>query len=100
MGLDAAPGWQRRETFETTLSALGAGFVGLGVGLLLGLQVPALGWTLLLGGVATHSVGMVYLHRRRQGHGADQPKWLEWLYWTCWAVLLVVIALVSWLAFR
>lgn len=97
--MESGPPWQRRETIETTLSALGAAFVGLGAGLLLDLDLPALAWGLLVGGVATHAIGMRYLHQRRQGHVDQQPKWLEVLYWVCWAVLILVIGLLAWLAF-
>ena len=98
--MEAGPAWQRRETFETTLSAFGAGFVGLGVGLVLGLQSMLIGWPLLVGGILMHSTGMVFLHRRRQGHGDEQPPWLEYAYWSCWGVLVLVIGLVAWLAVR
>jgi hypothetical protein len=33
--METGPAWARRETIETTISAFGAGFVGLGVGLVL-----------------------------------------------------------------
>lgn len=98
--MESGPGWQRRETIETTLSAFGAGFAGLGIGLVLGIQSAATGWPLLVGGIAMHSLGMVFLHRRRSGHGDQQPAWLEYAYWLCWAVLVIVIALVAWLALR
>jgi uncharacterized membrane protein len=98
--MEAGPAWTRRETIETTLSAFGAGFVGLGVGLVLGIRSPGFGWPILLGGLLAHALGMVYLHRRRQGHGDEQPRWLEYAYWVCWAVLFVVVALVAWLALR
>ena len=98
--MESGPAWARRETIETTLSAFGAGFAGLGIGLVLGIRHSALGWTLLLAGIAAHSLGMVFLHRRRQGHGDEQPKWLEYAYWACWAVLVLVIGLVLWLALR
>lgn len=98
--MESGPAWARRETIETTLSAFGAGFVGLGVGLVLGIQHRSIGWTLFVGGLVAHSVGMVFLHRRRQGHGDQQPKWLEYAYWACWGVLALVIGIVTWLALR
>lgn len=96
--MEAGPAWQRRETIETSLSAFGAGFAGLGVGLVLGIQSAAFGWPILLVGIVMHSLGMVFLHRRRAGHGDKQPAWLEYAYWLCWAVLLLVIGAVLWLA--
>ena len=98
--MESGPAWARRETIETTMSAFGAGFVGLGVGLILGIEQAVIGWTLLAGGIVAHSLGMVFLHRRRQGHGDQQPRWLEIAYWLCWIVLFVVIGLVLWLALR
>lgn len=96
--MESGPGWTRRETIETSLSAFGAGFLGLGVGLVLGVQALVLGWTLLSVGLGAHALGMVFLHRRRQGLGDAQPRWLEAAYWVCWIVLFAVIGLVLWLA--
>lgn len=98
--MESGPAWGRRETIETTLSAFGAGFAGLGVGLVLGVQSAMLGWILLGGGILAHGVGMVFLHRRRQGHGDAQPAWLEYAYWLCWGILVLVVGLVAWLAVR
>ena len=98
--MEAGPAWTRRETLETSLSAFGAGFAGLGVGLVLGVKSAAFGWPILLAGILAHGVGMAYLHRRRQGHGDGQPAWLAYAYWACWAALALVIGLVAWLALR
>lgn len=98
--MESGPGWARRETIETTLSAFGAGFIGIGVGLLLGIKATGFGWPILLAGILTHSVGMMSLHRRRKGHGDEQPKWMEYAYWVCWGVLALIIGLVAWLAMR
>lgn len=98
--MESGPAWTRRETVETTLSAFGAGFIGIGVGLVLGLRDAAVGWTLFGVGLVAHALGMLYLHRRRQGHGDEQPRWLEAAYWACWVVLVGVIVLVAWLALR
>ena len=78
--MESGPAWTRRETVETTLSAFGAGFIGIGAGLVLGVQSTALGWPILVAGLLAHALGMAYLHRRRQGHGDEQPKWLEAAY--------------------
>ena len=98
--MESGPAWTRRETIETTLSAFGAGFIGLGVGLVLGIQQPTYGWPILLVGIVTHSLGMMYLHKRRKGHGDEQPAWLEYAYWLCWAILVLILGLVAWLALR
>lgn len=96
--MESGPAWARRETIETTLSAFGAGFIGLGVGLVLGIKSLTYGWPILGVGLVAHALGMVYLHRRRAGHGDEQPKWLEYAYWACWVFLVVIIGLVLWLA--
>lgn len=98
--MESGPAWTRRETVETSLSAFGAGFIGLGVGLVLGVRSPAVGWPVLVAGLAAHALGMAYLHRRRQGHGDRQPRWLEAAYWACWAFLLLAAGAVAWLALR
>ena len=94
--LDAA--WVRRIRVQTSLSAFGAGFVGLGAGLLVGRAMPALGLLLLGGGLLAHGVGMVGLHWTFGGH--DRPRlwwWLEGAYWACWMVLLAVVGYLVWL---
>ncbi|MEK6975123.1 MAG: hypothetical protein AABY18_02125 [Candidatus Thermoplasmatota archaeon] len=72
--METGPAWSRRETIETTISAFGAGFVGLGVGLVLGIKSARFGWPILLGGIVLHALGMVHLHRRRQGHGNEAAE--------------------------
>lgn len=98
--VEDGPAWTRREAIETGRSAFGAGFAGLGVGLVLGVRSAAFGWPILLAGILAHGLGMVHLHRRRQGRGDEQPAWLAYAYWACWAVLALAIGLVGWLALR
>lgn len=95
---DAA--WRKQASVETSLSAFGAGFLGVGIGLILGVRQPAFGWVLAAAGLGAHALGMVFLHRRFQGHATGRPAWLEAAYWACWAVLLAVIGLVGWWGLR
>lgn len=96
--MEQGPAWARRETIETSLSAFGAGFIGLGAGLALGIREPLFGWALVGLGLATHGLGMVFLHRRRRGHGDKQPRWMEAAYWACWILLVVVVVFLTWRA--
>lgn len=91
--------WVRRTRIETSLSAFGAGFVGLAVGLLLGQRLPLLGWVLLAIGLLSHGAAMVALHRRFSGRALPGIWWwLEGAYWVCWAVLLAIAGFLVWLA--
>ena len=77
---------QRRKAFDT-LSAVGAGVAGIGLGVFLPATLkPMAGW-LLATGLAAHLWGMVGRHRMdRQDR---EPAWWETvLYWGCWAAIL------------
>ena len=77
---------QRRKAFDT-LSTVGAGVAGIGLGVFLPATLkPMAGW-LLAAGLAAHLGGMVGRHRmdRRQ---RDPARWEAVLYWGCWAAIL------------
>jgi hypothetical protein len=88
--------WTQRARIETSLSAFGAAFFGLGIGLLIGIRQLWLGAALAAVGLLAHGAGMVYLHRRLAGKAGERVAWLEWAYWLCWIILLVAILLVGW----
>ncbi len=77
---------QRRKAFDT-LSTVGAGVAGIGLGLLLPAALkPLAGWLLVIGLIA-HLWGMFGRHRldRQQ----RDPAWWEVLfYWGCWAAII------------
>lgn len=77
---------QRRKAFDT-LSTVGAGVAGIGLGLLLPAPLkPIAGWLLAVG-LAAHVWGMFGGHRldRQQ---RDPAWWESLLYWGCWAAII------------
>ena len=77
---------QRRKAFDT-LSTVGAGAAGIGLGLLLPADLkPIAGWLLAVGLVA-HLCGMFGRHRldRQQ---RDPTWWESLVYWGCWAAII------------
>jgi hypothetical protein len=69
-------------------SAVGAGVLGLGAGVLVGHAIPGLGMPLLVVGLLLHAWGMTDKHRIEAG--AAIPAWSRTLYWVCWALLVVL----------
>lgn len=67
--------------------SLGAGILGLGLGLLLRAARSAALVT-LFAGASLHAWGMWSVHRIDQG--APTARWMSALYWTCWALLAVL----------
>lgn len=68
-------------------SAVGAGVLGVGVGLLLGRWAAFEGAGLppLVVGLLLHAWGMTDKHRIQSD--LPQPAWSTALYWICWACL-------------
>jgi hypothetical protein len=66
---------------------VGAGALGMGLGVLLASYLRGAGALLLLAGAALHASGMWDKHRVERSAG-EQPLWWETvLYWGCWAFL-------------
>lgn len=87
---------QRRKAFDT-LSTVGAGVAGIGLGAFLPAALkPMAGW-LLAAGLAGHLWGMVGRHRmdRRQ---RDPAWWEGLLYWGCWAAIIGFGVYAAWRA--
>ena len=82
-----------------TLSALGAGVAGVGLGALLASSLERVAWAILIGGLAIHLFGMVGRHRAQIQGGQATTGWEKAAYWLCWiaigvvAVILVLAAL-------
>lgn len=78
--------WKRADT----TSAVGAGVLGGGVGVLLAsflepYAIPIVGLGLLM-----HAWGMSDKHRLESGVGTGRLWWAEALYWGCWIALLAL----------
>lgn len=85
----------RRLKAIDTLSTVGAGVAGTGLGALLAESFAAAAPALLGVGLAAHLGGMIAKHRM----DADRPPawWETGLYWGCWAL---IGGLGAWLLWR
>lgn len=73
-------------------SSIGAGILGVGIGILTAPYLGAYAIPLAVIGAIMHIWGMQERHRL----DAQKPKlwWTEALYWLCWAILLGIGALI------
>lgn len=74
-------------------SSIGAGVMGVGIGLLIattagGLAVPAVAI-----GLALHLWGMVDKHRAERA--SPQPAWSVATYWLCWIALAGLVGVLA-----
>lgn len=84
----------RRLKAIDTLSTVGAGVAGIGIGVLLPASVQGAALVLSGVGLAAHVGGMIAKHRG----DADGPAawWEAGLYWGCWALIGVLGAWLLW----
>lgn len=78
-----------------TLSTVGAGVAGIGLGALLAEALQVTAPALLVVGLAAHLVSM--MGRRRLDVVRPAAWWETVLYWGCWAL---IAALGAWLVWR
>jgi hypothetical protein len=86
---------QRLRVAELT-SSLGAGVLGVGIGVLAASSLGGLGWPILFAGLLLHAWGMTDKHRIEAKQGAPRVWWSTLLYWICWAFLAALVAYVIW----
>ncbi|MDR7402661.1 MAG: hypothetical protein QN155_10590 [Armatimonadota bacterium] len=77
----------RRLRLAELTSGLGAGVLGLGIGVLFGGLLGGLGLPILVGGLVMHTRGMADKHRLENARGAPSLWWSTLLYWICWVFL-------------
>ena len=82
--------------FAQLLSTIGAGVLGVGLGLLLPKDVVAYGLPLLVLGTLCHLVGMWRKHYLERALSVPMPVWQSVLYWGCWLALLLLLASILW----
>ena len=87
--------WKRADT----TSAVGAGVLGAGIGVLLAGFLDAYAIPIAGVGLLMHAWGMYDKHRLERDGGIRRLWWAEALYWGCWIALLV-LALYAVLAIR
>jgi hypothetical protein len=68
-------------------SSLGAGVIGVGIGVLLASRIGGLAVPVLVVGALLHGWGMLDKHRIQRSAGAVDPWWSRGLYWLCWGLL-------------
>jgi hypothetical protein len=87
---------QRRKAFDT-LSTVGAGVAGIGLGLVLPAALGPTGAWLLAAGLAAHLWGMFGRHRLDMR--LRRPAWWETtLYWVCWVAIVGLVLMLFWQA--
>jgi hypothetical protein len=77
-------------------SSLGAGVLGLGIGVLISSSVAGLGWPILVVGLVLHAWGMADKHRIEAKQGAPRVWWSTLLYWLCWVALAAIVLYAVW----
>lgn len=89
MGIHESADVDRRARLKRAELAggVGAGTLGMGLGVLLASYLGGVGALLVLAGAALHASGMWDKHRIERS-AREQPLWWEtFLYWVCWALL-------------
>jgi hypothetical protein len=66
---------------------VGAGALGMGLGVVLAPYLRRAGLLLISVGAALHAIGMWDKHRLEQSVGGQPLWWEAALYWLCWAML-------------
>jgi hypothetical protein len=85
----------RLKRAETT-SALGAGILGAGIGIVFGAALRSFAIPALLLGSVMHVWGMLDKHRLEAEAAVPRRWWAELLYWVCWVTLIApLIAVVA-----
>ena len=81
---------ERRVRFAELMSSVGAGVLGMGIGVLATNYLKKFGLLILGAGLLIHAWGMTEKHRLENRNGAPRVLWSTLLYWICWLVLLVL----------
>ena len=84
----------RRERADLA-GGVGAGVLGMGLGVMLASYLRGAGVLLLVVGGALHATGMLAKHRLEKS-ADERPLWWETLlYWGCWAGLAGLVVYVA-----
>lgn len=84
----------RRLRLAELTSALGAGILGLGIGVLGADYLHGVGLPTLVLGLLLHAWGMADKHRLEAQAGVPDVWWSTVLYWICWVLLAGLVAYV------
>ena len=84
----------RRLRLAELTSSLGAGILGLGIGVLAGEYLDGTGLPVLILGLVLHAWGMTDKHRLEASSLVPDVWWSTVLYWICWVLLGALVAYV------
>src|ERR1051325_6334296 len=74
-------------------SGIGAGVLGVGLGVLIGDELRPIAAILLLIGALLHGWAVWRKHHLQRTHPTDLPHWSVVLYWICWLAFPALAAL-------
>ena len=86
----------RRLRLAELVSSLGAGILGLGVGVWAASYLTGLGLPIVGAGLLLHAWGMADRHRMEAKQGAPRIWWSTLMYWLCWLSLGGLVAYAAW----
>ena len=75
-------------------SGVGAGILGLGLGVLLAEELQPIASIVLVLGALLHGWGMWRKHHLERGDAVELPHWRVVLYWICWLGLAAIAVLI------
>ena len=85
--VDGHEGHTKRLRLAELTSSLGAGVLGLGIGVLIAGFLRGLGVPILIAGLLLHTWGMTDKHRLEAAEGSPTVWWSTLFYWICWVFL-------------
>ena len=86
----------RRLRLAELVSSLGAGILGLGIGILAASYLTGLGPAIVGAGLLLHAWGMADRHRMEAKQGAPRIWWSTLMYWLCWLSLVALVVFAAW----
>ena len=89
----------RRVRLAELASSLGAGILGLGIGVRAASYLSGLGLLIVGVGLFLHAWGMADRQRMEARPGAPRIWWSTLMYWLCWISLVGLAAFVVWRRF-
>jgi hypothetical protein len=90
-------GMKRSEAAAKTAdlsSGIGAGILGLGLGVLLAEDLQPIAGIVLVLGAVLHGWGMWSKHHLERADAVELPHWRIVLYWICWLGLAAIAVLI------
>lgn len=80
-----------REKLAELTSSIGAGIIGVGIGVYLAGPLGGMALWFVLLGIALHGWGMFDRHRSLVAATGEPPLWWQALYAVCWVGLAVLL---------